>query len=155
MFHPCMNHGLSTVSQTIMGADLEGTTGSPRHPSLMSLLPHLKKTANAFTVVWKIVSFGIKFKELENHSYSKTYYWEPAERDKDLQGEEAAISGQDPWGLHQTPWQRKGMRWVYSKTPGAVVTNSLASSHHVIVRPSHLSHNCVWGRSFPLSRFNG
>lgn len=117
MFQPCLNHGLSTVSQTIMGADLEGTTASPRHPSLMSLLPHLKKTANTFTVVWKIVSFGIKFKELENQSYSKTYYWEPAERDKDLQGEEAAISGQDPWGLHQTPWQRKGMRWVYSETP--------------------------------------
>lgn len=33
MFYPSINHGLSKVSQTIMGVDLEGTTASPRQAS--------------------------------------------------------------------------------------------------------------------------
>jgi len=34
-----------------MGADLERAIASPRHPSLMPLLPLLKKTGNTFAMV--------------------------------------------------------------------------------------------------------
>lgn len=43
MFYPCMNHGPSTVSQAIMGVDLEGTTASPSQPHISS--PTLKENS--------------------------------------------------------------------------------------------------------------
>lgn len=60
MFYPCMNHGLSTVSQTTMGVDLEGTKASPSqasHPHGSS--PTLKENS-------KHIYNGLKAREFGN-----------------------------------------------------------------------------------------
>lgn len=57
MFYLCMKHALSTVSQTIMGGDLEGTTASPSQASQ----PHV--SSPTLKVNSKLIYSGLKDSE--------------------------------------------------------------------------------------------